>query len=83
MAGEISNFILATSSMRTIRKVKVVVQRGSLIIVGIPCKFGKKCKFVERCSFCNAPDHGIHMCPKVEAKKPSNTEVKWSNENDK
>ena len=39
---------------------------------GIPCKFGKKCRFVERCSFCDSPAHGIHVCPKLEAKSKGN-----------
>ena len=36
---------------------------------GIPCKFGKKCRFIERCKYCDSTAHGIHVCPKLEAKK--------------
>ena len=35
---------------------------------GVKCTFGARCKFIERCSFCDSPNHGIHVCPKVEAK---------------
>ena len=43
---------------------------------GVHCKYGKKCKFIERCSFCDSPDHGIHICPKVEAKESRKTDSK-------
>ena len=38
---------------------------------GLKCKFGKKCKFIERCSFCDASNHGLYNCPKVERKSSS------------
>ena len=42
---------------------------------GVKCKFGNRCKFIERCSFCDLPNHGIHACPKAEAKNGNkNTE---------
>ena len=35
---------------------------------GIPCKFGKKCRFIERCSYCDAGNHGVYQCSKLEKK---------------
>ena len=36
---------------------------------GVKCKFGNKCKFIERCSYCDAPNHGVHVCPKLQKKE--------------
>ena len=35
---------------------------------GVQCKYAPKCKFIERCSYCDANMHGIHACPKLDAK---------------
>ena len=36
---------------------------------GVKCKFGNQCKFIERCSYCDAPNHGVHVCPKLQKKE--------------
>ena len=36
---------------------------------GLRCKFGSKCRFIEQCSYCDASNHGVVACPKLEGKK--------------
>ena len=36
---------------------------------GVKCKFGKKCKFMERCSYCDATNHGLINCDKLERRE--------------
>ena len=35
---------------------------------GLPCKYDRNCKYIERCKYCDAGDHGINICPKLESK---------------
>ena len=38
---------------------------------GIPCKFGRKCTYMERCKYCDSPNHGVYVCPKLKNKRNS------------
>ena len=37
---------------------------------GIKCKFCDKCRFIKKCSYCNANNHGLVSCPKLDKKLP-------------
>ena len=45
---------------------------------GVVCKFGKKCKFIERCSYCDSGAHGVNVCPKLERKDGSHSQLRNS-----
>ena len=63
-----------TTTVVTIAIVAVILCRGGetdQISVGIStgvylCKFGARCRYIERCRYCDAPAHGIHVCPKLQ-----------------
>ena len=44
---------------------------------GIHCRFGKNCKYIERCSYCDATNHGVIHCKKLEAKGNYTSNHSW------